>query len=66
MRATLLLFASVVIATGCDGILDINTHTLAEAGAHDAGEGTDGESGVTVNQGSDGGPRADARDASEQ
>lgn len=68
MRAALLLLlASVAIATGCDGLLGINQHTLPEAGPHgDAGEGTDGESGVSVNPVPEGGAHADASDAGEQ
>ena len=61
MRATLFLLACVAVASGCDGLLGISQHVLAEGGPHgDAGEESDGESGVTVNPGPDGGSRADA------
>lgn len=61
MRATLFLLVCVATASGCDGLLGINQHVLAEAGAH--GEGgleSDGESEVTVSPGPDGGGRVDA------
>ena len=61
MRATLLLLACVATATGCDGVLGINPHVLAEAGPRgDASEESDGESGVSVNPSSDAGAHADA------
>ena len=61
MRATLLVLACIAAAAGCDGVLGINPHVLAEAGPHgDASEESDGESGVMVNPSPDGGAHADA------
>jgi hypothetical protein len=67
MRTTLLLLACVATAAGCDGLLGISQHTLADAGQQgDGGEGNDAESGVTVSPGADGGAHTDASGVGEQ